>query len=334
MVEDYLTPRQKVLITVCISIVLVVLSAIKDVETTTDAANYEVMFYNNDSILVELTTEPTYVLASRMVQYLGGGVGIVFLLYALLTIPLKLMAVLRLTPFFFTAMMVYVGIYYPLQDVVQIRAGAAAAFLLMSLVPYTDRRYKLTALLFLCATLFHYSSLAFLPLYLVGNASINKYWKYGIGVTIPFVLALYVIGFNPYELIPSQSIGGKLELYQKIADKDSDISSLYIPYKQVIFLGKVVLLYLYLYLYDSISACTKYAPVVLKALTLSMVYYVVLAPIPVIGSRTHDLLGIVDIVAFTYCLYCIRPGYMVKAGILCFALVIYVMGMLRNAYFM
>lgn len=333
-VEDILTQRQKLQVTICIGIVLILLSAFKDIESTTDALNYEMMFNNNGTILVELTTEPTYVYLCRVVEWLGGGVGIVFFIYALLTIPLKLMAIWRLTPFFFTALIIYVGIYYPLQDVVQIRAGAAAAFLLLSLLPYTERRYKNTFLLFVCAILFHYSSVAFLPVYLIGNYEVSKSWRYGIAIGIPVVLLLYVLGFNPYSLIPSESIGGKLELYQKVADKDTSISSLYIPYKQVIFLGKAVLLYLYIYMYDNIAANSKYASVVLKALALSMIYYVVLAPIPVIGSRTHDLLGIVDIVAFTYCLYCIKPAYLVKAGILGFALLIYVMGMLRNAYFM
>ena len=158
--EDYMPSWQKMVALLSIGIALILISTFKPM-TTADAINYETYFYQNDDTLVEMSIEPTYIYLSRFVMALGGEVVVMFFIYAMLSIPLKLAVLWKCTPYIFTAMIVYVGIYYPLQDAVQIRCGVATAFLLLAIVPLVKQQYFKAFVLMIVAALFHYSSLAF-----------------------------------------------------------------------------------------------------------------------------------------------------------------------------
>ena len=326
--EDYMQAWQKLLILISIGITLVCVATFKPM-TTADAGTYEYYFYFNDDELIELATEPTYIYLSRWVLAMGGEVVVMFFIYAMLSIPLKLAALWKCTPYVFTAMIVYVGIYYPLHDTVQIRCGVATAFLLWALIPLAKRQYLKATGLMLIATAFHYSSLAFLPVLLVGNIQITKRWKYLLGAAIPVCLALYLAHFDATMLIPG--IEGKMDLYKEMSD--SGDWEMYVPYKQLTFLAEFVLLYVFLFFYDTIEKNYIYAPILVKILVIEMGFITLFTEIPVLGGRLHDLFGMFNALAFTCCLYCIKPRYVARIGITVFALGYYLIQMLDDMYF-
>ena len=128
-IEDYLKESYKTIALAAYAVFMVLLASTKSIDGTADALIYEHIFYHNDEMLVVLTTEPTYLLLSRLVLALGGALWVIFLIYALITIPLKLHVLRKMTPFIFTALVIYVPVYFELHDLVQIRAAAAAAVL-------------------------------------------------------------------------------------------------------------------------------------------------------------------------------------------------------------
>lgn len=329
-VEEYISPRNKVLILVSLGIAMICTATFKPM-TTVDAATYEYYFFNNDNDIVEMATEPTYIYLSRFFLAMGGEVIMMFFTYAMLAIPLKLTMLWKCTPYVFTALIVYVGICFPLHDAVQIRCGVAAGFLMWALVPLAKRQYLLTIGLVLCATLFHYSSLAFLPVILVGNFRINKYWKYFLGAVIPICLGLYLIHFDVLSLILGSSIEGKVDLYKEMSE--SGDWEMYIPYKQVTFLGEFVLLYVFLFYYDTIERHCIYAPILIKILVMEMAFITLFSNIPVLGGRLHDLFGTFNALAFTCTLFCVKPRYVARAGIAIFSLTYYLIEMFAQAYF-
>lgn len=331
-IEDYMPAWHKVILLFSICIALICIATFKPM-TTADAGNYERYFYFNDSILIETLTEPSYRYLSRLFLLFGFDVIAIFFTYALIAIPIKLTFFWKLTPFVFTAMIVYVGIYYPMQDVVQIRSGVAAAFLLWAMIPLQEGRYLQATALFIIATLFHYSSLVFLPLLFVGNMEIDKYWKWILGITIPICILLYLAGFGAVNLIPGGAIEGKLEHYKEISETGVGVGEAYIPYKQIMFLGEIVLLYVFIFFYETIHRHCRYAPILIKVLVLEMSFLILFADIEVLGKRLHDLFGIFDAIAFTCLLYIIRPRYVVRIGLAAFCLVHYLVHMFHDIYF-
>lgn len=328
--EDDMPAWQRMLILITIGIAMIFISTFKPM-TTADAANYETYFYNNDDILVEISTEPTFVYMSRLYMSLGYGVTAIFLTYALIAIPLKLTLLRKMTPFVFTAMIVYVGVYYPMHDVVQIRCGAATAFLLWAIIPLAKRQYFKALVLMIVATLFHYSSLAFLPILLVGNIKVGKYWKWVLGAAIPTCLLLYFVGFSIINLVPQSWIGGKVDFYKGMSE--SGVSDSLVPYTQLRFMAELALLYVFIFYYDTIEKHCIYAPILIKVLALEMGFHILFAEIEVLGNRFHDLFGMFNVLAYTQCLYCIKPRYAVRIGITLFVFVHYVEQMIGDMYF-
>ncbi len=328
--EDHMSAWQKFILLFSICIALICIATFKPM-TTADAAGYEKYFYFHDNIIIETMTEPTYIYLSRLYISLGFGVIAMFFTYALIAIPIKLTLFWKLTPFVFTAMIVYIGIYYPMQDVVQIRSGAAVAFLLWSMIPLQEGRYLWATVLFLTATLFHYSSLAFLPILFVGNMEIGKYWKWILGVSIPICILLYLAGFGAVNLIPGEAIEGKLEHYKEVSETGA--AQEYVPYKQITFLAEIVMLYVFIFFYETIHRHCRYAPILIKVLALEMGYLILFADIEVLGKRLHDLFGAFDALTFTCLLYIIRPRYVARIGLAAFCLLHYIVHMINEIYF-
>ena len=328
--EDYMPSWQKLLFLIGIGIAMICIATFKPM-TTADAGTYEYYFYYNDDELIELATEPTYIHLSRLVLAMGGEVIVMFFIYSVLSIPLKLIALWKCTPYIFTAMIVYVGIYYPMHDVVQIRCGVATAFLLWAMIPLAKKQYWRAAGLMIVAALFHYSSLAFLPVLLVGNIRITKYWKYVLGAAIPCCLVLYLLHLGATSLLPSSLIEGKVDLYKEMSETGN--WDMYVPYKQLTFLAEFALLYIFLFFYDTIEKHCIYAPILIKILVIEMGFITMFTDIPVLGGRLHDLFGMFNTLAFTCCLYCIKPRYVARIGITVFALGYYLIQMFDHMYF-
>ena len=133
--EDYLKELHKIVILAVLATLMIVLATTKSIDHTADGTIYEHIFYNNDEILTQLTTEPTFLWLSRLVLALGGGLIWMFLIYALIAIPTKMKVLYGMTPYIFTALIIYIPIYFELHDMIQIRAAAACAFLLAALQP-------------------------------------------------------------------------------------------------------------------------------------------------------------------------------------------------------
>ena len=328
--EDYMPSWQKKLVLTVIGVALVCIAAFKPM-TTTDALSYEYYYLNNDNPVVEIATEPTFIYLSRFYLSYGFGIVSMFLTFALIAIPVKLTAIWKVTPYAFTAMIVYMGVYYPLHDVVQIRCGVASSFLLMSIIPLAKRKYLQATCLTIIAVLFHYSALAFLPVLFIGNMKVGKYWKILLGVSIPICLALYLMGKGAVSLIPSALIEGKLDLYKE--SSESGDWAMYVPYKQIMFLAEFAMLYVFILFYDTIEKHYIYTPILIKILVIEMGFLVMFSEIPVLGGRLHDLFGIFNILAFTCCMYCIKPKYAVRIGITILSLTNYLIYMSYHLYF-
>ena len=330
-VEDYLRVSDKMAILAGYLLVMILLPTTKSVEHTADALNYMQMFHNTYDPITEIATEPTYIYLSRLILACGGTIGVLFFLYAIITIPIKLSALYHLTPNLFTALVIYIPVYFELHDMVQIRAAAAAGLLLFSLIPLAEKRYLKATLLMVAALMFHYSSIVFFPFLLIGNRKLTLMGRYAIGLIIPIFFLLYLMKKDFISFIPSFFVEGKLDFYQKTSEKgDWEMALLY---KNVYFMVKCMLLYFCLYYYEEIVNKNRFAPILISLFIASILSPMLASSIPIIASRISDLYGIVDCIVFTFCLYFVSPPYFARIAVTTIGLYMLVYNMFVAEYF-
>lgn len=329
--EDYLKEIHKIVILAVLATLMVLLATTKSIDHTADGTIYEHIFYNNDEILTQLTTEPTFLWLSRLVLALGGGLIWMFLIYALIAIPTKLKALYGMTPYIFTALIIYIPIYYELHDLIQIRATAACAFLLLALNPLSNKRYWTATLLMIIAILFHYSSVVFIPFLFIGNRQLGYNSRLVVACVIPVCFVIYLMGKDLFSLIPSSILGGKLDYYQKTSEKGEWEMALL--YKNVYFMLKVAMMYLCLYFYNHIVENNRLAPLLLNLFLASILSPMLFSTIPVIASRVSDMYGIIDCIVFTFALYLFSPRYLARFGILIIGIYMLIYHMMSDDYF-
>lgn len=329
--EDYLKEIHKIVILAVLATLMVLLATTKSIDHTADGTIYEHIFYNNDEILTQLTTEPTFLWLSRLVLAQGGGLIWMFLIYALIAIPTKLKALYGMTPYIFTALIIYIPIYYELHDLIQIRAAAACAFLLLALNPLSNKRYWTATLLMIIAILFHYSSVVFIPFLFIGNRQLGYNSRLVVACVIPVCFVIYLMGKDLFSLIPSSILGGKLDYYQKTSEKGEWEMALL--YKNVYFMLKVAMMYLCLYFYNHIVENNRLAPLLLNLFLASILSPMLFSTIPVIASRVSDMYGIIDCIVFTFALYLFSPRYLARFGILIIGIYMLIYHMMSDDYF-
>ena len=333
-IEDRLKEIHKIVILAGYVVVFIILATTKSVEHTADALIYEDLFYRNDDIIIELTTEPTFIYISRTVLAFGGTIGTLFFIYAILSIPAKIVILKSITPFIFTALLIYIPVYFELQDMIQIRAAAAAMFLLASLIPLCKGRYWLAALLMIGGILFHYSAIVYLPFLFWRNRKINLYGRIIIGALVPVCFAMYILKLDLFSIIPSVSsvIGYKMERYKE-SSENGKWDELYPLYANLYYISKVAMLYLCLYFYDYLSEKHRMAPLLISLFSVSVLFLPAMATIPVIASRISDLFGLVDCIVFTFLIYLIEPKYWARIAITIIGMYMIVYNILFTEYF-
>jgi hypothetical protein len=329
--EDRLKDIHKISILVAYAIIMVLIATTKSIDENADGATYERLFYNNSNTLVELATEPTYIYLSRIVLACGGTIVAMFFIYAMISIPAKLRVLYAMTPYIFTALVIYIPVYYELHDLVQIRAAAASTFLLSAVYFLSHQRVKIAAAFIVIATLFHYSSLVFLPFLFIRNRRLGQIGRIILGCSILAFFGLYLAGKDLFQLIPAGSISGKVTEYQKTSEKGMwDMALLY---KNAYYMVKFILFFVCLYYYDYLVEKTKTAPIFINLLAASLLAPMLFSSIPVIASRLGDLFGIIDGVVFTYVLYLVSPRYLARACITIVGLYMLIYNMIVSEYF-
>jgi len=333
-IEDYLKESYKAVILAGYAIFMIMLATTKSIEHTADALAYEDMFYSNNNIFTSLVTEPTFIYLSRFVLSFGGTIVAIFFIYALLAIPAKLKILYGMTPYVFTALIIYIPIYFEVQDLIQIRVSVAAMFLLASLSPLANKNYLKATLLMIAGILFHYSAAIYLPFLFIGNKKLSVFFRIIIAVLIPICFAMYLLKLDLLSLIPSFSgaIDYKIEGYRESSEK-GEWDEMYPLYAHLYYLSKCGMLLLCLHYYDFLAQKHRMAPLLISLFAASTLILTAMANIPVIASRVSDLYGIIDCIIFTFLLYLIEPKYLGRILIVIIGLYMILFNMVNTEYF-
>ena len=326
MVEDRLR-KYDLAIYVTLGIVLILFAGFREIGFDRDSENYEMYFYNYDEPGMELTVEYSFRLLSRIFYSLFGDARSIFLFYALLGISLKMFALKRLSEFWFLPICVYIGYFYILQDLTQIRSSIVSGLTLLAIPYIAEGRRKVTLVLLLISCLFHYSAISLLPILFLNGKDMNGKSRLIWSLLIPVGYVLHFLPFDIFTTVRIPYITDKIVIYEDLRDKG--IIGEEVNVFNLVFLVRCAIYFYVLYFYDSIRPHFKYLPVAIKMMGISLFVFPALSKLPVLSFRISDLYGIAEIPIITCLYYTVNPKWVGKLlvtsiSIILFLIYIYV----------
>ena len=295
---------------------MIILPATKDVIDTPDAMNYEYMFYGSNAI-IELMTEPSFLLIASILRSSGFTVAALFAVYAIINISIKGRWIFKMSPFPILTLFIYISYIYILHDLIQIRVGAALAFGLISLYYYCNDKKWIAVIMIGFATFFHYSSILLALIFLFSNKPLTLKWKIILYCIVPFGLFLCIMKLNLLSFIPSFAGGEKLDAYKELAEKGKmDEASLIDPILWI----KILAYLTALWFYDYIKEKSQHISLFIKLMGLSLLIELsLLYTNAIIAYRLSELFCIVDPFVITSLIYLFHPSWIGRSIIVFFS---------------
>ncbi len=304
--EDYIRKYQKSLFFL-IGFVLIFVAGFREIGLDPDSENYEYTFQNYFKNGTDEMIEPSFLLISYILGLFTDNVHMLFLIYAIFGVSLKMFAFRKMSEFYFVPLLCYISFYYVLHDLTQIRAGVVSGIFLCTLPLIAENKKKIAFFILLGASLIHYSSLMLLPVLFLNNKPFCK------KTTILFLCAIplgYVVYYAGGSILMNPSlpfIGNKLAIYQAAVEKGK--MTVGINIFDPLHIMSIMLFY-YLFLFkDTLTKLCSNFPILLKTSAIGLSLYSAFAFLPVLALRTSQLYCIVNILLYTYILYTFKQKW-------------------------
>lgn len=279
--------------------------------------NAYVGYFKSPTGVTASLTEPTFKLINGLARFFDASI-LLFVIYAFLAVPLKIYAIKRLSPYWYLSILLWFAHLFIIQEMTQIRSAVASGIFLFAL-PYLGDGKKLKFTLCLVASiLFHYSALILLPLLLIGNKELSRYWRFLLAA-LPIAMYLFpFVGMDMLKMIPIPFIQQKLQMYEELIIYEgigTDINLF-----NVIALARLFAYYILLWKYDYLKEKYPYMPILLKVFCYSICAYVALAFIPALAMRIEELVSIIDCILFPMLAVLVRPHWLGRLLVIMYAI--------------
>lgn len=316
----------------CCLLVFVVWSMLRPASYVSDYLNYEKYFYSFDDVKTKLIVENTFLWISEFVYNNGGTLRIVIYIYAIISIPLKLYSIRKMTDetVFLLSMMVYASNYFMLHDCEQIRLAAGMAFGLYALYLRVKRKNAfMMVLMLLLGISFHHTIAALAIPLLVCPENLTRCWKWILALVVPVSICLWIFQINPITSLPIPYIREKMFLYEMaIAEgQHPDVRVL----NMMVFL-RITLFYYVLYYYDTILPHLKALPMLIICDALSIASWFALSEMSVIAVRMSQLFGFIEIILFASIYYTMKPAWFGKTFVCLIAVYFFAQNYIYNQF--
>lgn len=282
---------------VLIGIILIIHCGLR----TTDADHpmYENLYYNIDDAEIE----PSFKLIVRIAKFVIDNEPIImFILYSIIGVTLKLSAINILSNFKYLSIAIYLSQYFILQEMTQIRAGVAGGLFLLSIKPLYNKEWIKVILLLITASLFHYSAIALFLILFLNPYKLNKRFWLSL---IPLVYLLRPLIYRILSLLVGISLGfEKIDAYiYALSNLSETTINIFSPIQIIrIFLAFIVVIYI-----SNCIANTQYAYILIKIYILGVVCLVIFSAVNVIAYRVSELFLLSEIIIVPYLGYIIKP---------------------------
>lgn len=275
-------------IIIAVGLVLILIAGLRDNDVASDYSVYMMFWQQRD--LTGLVEQSFIWIRQLLKDDLSLPSIYLFLVYAIIGVGTKIYAINKISPYPFLCILVYIGHYYILHDLTQIRIGAGAGFFLIAIYYKTQQNLRLT-ILFLCiATFFHYSAAVGFILLFLNNKSVKFYY-----FLIPLGYLLYFFNTQVEFNIPIPYIQQKIDIYKEMKKyglNKSDEINLF----NFVLLARILIVYFLFYCSKKISQHYEYIYLFVKIYCISLFAFVFLADNPSFSFRIQEFLGIIEIV--------------------------------------
>lgn len=166
-----------------IIIVLFIVSASKDANTSFDTNNYINHFFKSKTLgsyvpFSENWYEPGYILLVAIIKTITNNYNLLFGVISMISLLILYKICKKYSPFPLASLFIYISLFYFKRDIITIRYGLSALLLLYAIILSIENRTYKSIWFYILSFSFHYSSLAgltFLPFYyFFRNKDINN----------------------------------------------------------------------------------------------------------------------------------------------------------------
>ncbi|WP_414617742.1 EpsG family protein [Dyadobacter sp. 32] len=293
---DYSADQLNKIVILLTTVVLVSLAGFRQPGVDRDSLQYVHLILNEQRPLME----PTFKFLSQILKStFSNPILPFFLIYAVLGITLKMYAIQKLSDFWMLSVVIYISYSFTLHDLTQIRTGVAVGFVLLSLPSIYERNFIIFLAFIALASLFHYSAVIMLILWLFKPLTINR-WIYFALLVASYVLIryfetamIYVFSFLP-EVFQARALN-----YDGDFDGELNIFNTWQLMRCVISI--VFLIYA-----NKLLVYNKYALLLIKFYIVGTASYVLLASNPTFSGRFSDIFFVFDILSLPLIVYIFR----------------------------
>lgn len=257
---------------------------------TRDTENYLEIFNSFDGFGSDANVfEPGFTLLIWLSRLFDQGEEFFLFITALVGVGSKFVAIRKYAPYILLSLISYYAKYYLLHELIQVRIGIAAGIFLLSVKYIEGRNYFKFFLFVAMASLFHYSAVLYVFIYLICSKKISDFWFFLLsGILIAFASILNI----------QQLLGGfsgyveKIQIYIDLLEEGVNSEINVFNWE---FFIKSFLFGILFYNRNLFRGVIPYFDVWLRALGLSIVLFICLKDIPVFAFRIGELFDVVMI---------------------------------------
>jgi hypothetical protein len=283
-----------------IGLLLVLIAGLRPIGLDRDSLTYAAHIESVTKVNF-LDKEPAYWLIKWFNEVLfHGNIHSFFLIFALLGVSIKFLAIKKLSKLPFISVIAYLSMFFVLHEMTQIRAGIAAGIFLLSIPDIYNRNFIKFIKKALLASLFHYSAIIMVPLYFLNPRKISV-----IYFLLPISGLLFAY-FNLSKMLLTNFVGilpeflaYKVRIYLSLLElgEHSEINILNIHYS-------FLLIVLYFGLFCGVTNRLKspYDILFVKILSIMLFTLYFLSPVPVFAFRISEFLGVILIILIPHLL--------------------------------
>lgn len=306
--EERISDRDKKILYVIFGLAMIMIAGMREVGSTPDTIAYEKMLYVKDGDIMKMLREPSFDLIADFVNSMSLGVNGLFFIYAILSIPIHLTALWKLSKMPFLTLSLYISYFYMMHEMVQIRCGVASGLFLWAIYFYVERKKTYALLCILAGGFFHYSAFMGLVIFLMGN-KFPKWQKYVLYAIVPVGLVVYFSHFDIFSMIPDEWGGLKLMKYRdlnKHGDEDNQAGWKFEA--NILIWMRIVLYYCCIYFHDYLVKHFKYTSVAIKLQGVGFCFLFFANSLSqVLSNRMNDYFSIASILLWTASVYAFSP---------------------------
>lgn len=278
-----------------IGILLILMAGLRPIGIDGDSLNYVSVLHVGLSDANFIGKEPAFWIINELNKILfGGNEQTFFLIFAILGVSLKLLAIKKLSLLPFYSIFVYISLYFILHEMTQIRVGVATAIFLLAIPDIYNRNFKTFLFKTILAMMFHYSAVIMLLAYFLNPYKINFkifFFLPLIGIVFMFIGINIITILNPFLFLLPDFLANKIELYILLLDdgKFNQINVFNFYYTSLLVFYYIMILYhnYFKSLYDVLF---------LKIFGLMLFCFYFFSAIPVLAFRVSEFFGVVLII--------------------------------------